>query len=90
MPVPKRKTSKSRRDKRSSTKFIRPRAFAICSNCDNPVNPHQACFHCGFYKGRRVLATKVDRALKRDKTKKTKVKEVEDTSKEPGRSDENQ
>lgn len=65
MPVPKRKTSKARRDQRSSTKFIRPQAVALCSNCQAAVNTHQACINCGFYKGKKVLVTKLERALKR-------------------------
>lgn len=65
MPVPKRKTSKARRDQRSSTKFIRPQAVTGCSNCGAPLSPHQACLHCGYYKGKKVLTTKLDRALKR-------------------------
>lgn len=65
MPVPKRKTSKARRDQRHSTRFIRPGAIAQCSNCEHPLSPHQACDQCGFYKGKKVMTTKLDRALKR-------------------------
>lgn len=70
MPVPKRKTSKSRRDKRSSCKFIRPKAVTQCSNCNAALSPHQACMTCGFYKGKKVLNTKLDRALKRGEIRK--------------------
>ena len=65
MPVPKRKTSKSRRDMRQSCKFIRPKAFAQCSNCETPILGHIVCGGCGFYKGRQVIVTKVARAMKR-------------------------
>lgn len=65
MPVPKRKTSKARRDQRSSGKFIRPQATTSCSNCQSPLATHTACVACGFYKGKKVLTTKLDRALKR-------------------------
>lgn len=65
MPVPKRKTSKSRRDKRQSCKFIRPKAMTSCANCKDPLNPHQACMRCGYYKGRKIFATKLDRTLQR-------------------------
>lgn len=82
MPVPKRKTSKARRDKRQSCKFIRPKAFCHCSNCEAPLNPHQACLTCGFYKGKKVLTTKQDRltarALQAQKTPSHKAEE--DTS----------
>ncbi len=65
MPVPKRKTSKARRDQRSSTAYIRPQAIAVCLQCDHPVIPHVVCMECGFYKGRKVMRTKSDRTLKR-------------------------
>lgn len=61
MPVPKRKTSKARRDSRQSCKFIRPKAIAACAQCKEPIAPHQACKECGFYKGKKVLATKSER-----------------------------
>jgi large subunit ribosomal protein L32 len=65
MPVPKRKTSKSRRDQRQSCKFIRPKPFSECKQCNEPVSGHQVCLNCGFYKGRKVLATKKERVIKR-------------------------
>ncbi len=65
MPVPKRKTSKSRRDQRSACKFLRPQVFAACEQCTSPLMPHVVCTTCGFYKGRKVLKTKLDRTLKR-------------------------
>jgi large subunit ribosomal protein L32 len=65
MPVPKRKTSKSRRDKRQSCKFVRPKALTECTNCKEPLNAHQACGRCGYYKGRKIFATKLDRTLRK-------------------------
>lgn len=70
MPVPKRKTSKRRRDQRQSAKFIRPQQFAACSNCESPVGGHQACGSCGFYKGKKVLVSKLERAVKRQELRK--------------------
>lgn len=70
MPVPKRKTSKARRDQRQSSKFIRPQSFAGCSNCESPILPHNVCKDCGFYKGKKVLVTKIERALKRGEVRK--------------------
>ncbi|HJZ23474.1 MAG TPA: 50S ribosomal protein L32 [Candidatus Babeliales bacterium] len=67
MPVPKRKLSKSRRDKRSANKGIMMHGFGTCSNCTKPVLPHSACLECGFYKGEKVLETKMDRAMARGK-----------------------
>ncbi len=65
MPVPKRKRSKSRRDRRLSTRFIRPQAITECGNCSKPLSPHVACSECGFYKGAKVLRTKNERVVKR-------------------------
>lgn len=69
MPVPKRKTSKSRRDRRQSCKFIRPQTFAQCSNCTEPLVGHRVCAHCGFYKGKQVLKSKLERAVRRKFTR---------------------
>lgn len=65
MPVPKRKTSRARRDKRQSCKFIRPKAFTACSHCSEAINPHQVCLRCGHYKGRKIIKTKLDRTIHR-------------------------
>jgi large subunit ribosomal protein L32 len=72
MPVPKRKRSKARRDKRFANKGLNYRSVAECANCKEPLMTHQACKSCGHYKGRKVLATKADRAVKRDETRKSK------------------
>ena len=69
MPVPKRKTSKSRRDMRSSTKFIRPQSVTSCKQCNEPNLPHQVCTECGYYKGRKVLATKSERETSREQVR---------------------
>lgn len=82
MPVPKRKTSKSRRDRRSSCKFIRPQDITKCSNCDQALNTHQACFNCGFYKGRKIMATKLDKAVQQVQAKASNVKEESQESQE--------
>lgn len=65
MPVPKRKVSKSRRDKRHANKGIKVKSFTFCVQCAEPLLPHQVCTVCGFYKGEKVLATKLDRMVKR-------------------------
>ncbi len=57
MPVPKRKTSKSRRDKRRShnSKLASP-GVILCPNCKEPTQPHRVCAKCGYYKGKKYLA----------------------------------
>jgi len=54
--VPKRKTSKSRKNKRRSNvwKLSIPH-LATCPKCGQYKLPHKVCLECGFYKGREVL-----------------------------------
>ncbi|MEX0940595.1 MAG: 50S ribosomal protein L32 [Candidatus Babeliales bacterium] len=79
MPVPKRKVSKSRRDKRSANKGIREdkTTVAHCTNCEKPLLPHQACRECGYYKGAKVLKTKDERGEKRVEQRKKSKKTIE-------------
>ncbi len=65
MPVPKRKRSKSRRDKRFANKGLEVKTFTACPQCSAPTMPHQVCATCGFYKGIKIMATKLDRNIKR-------------------------
>lgn len=73
MPTPKRKVSKSRRDKRSANKGIKAKAFAACQTCQSPVVPHQVCKECGYYKGTKVLRTKADRMYARGNARQAKA-----------------
>jgi large subunit ribosomal protein L32 len=54
MAVPKKKTSKARRDKRRATHAISPPSLSVCPQCHKPVRPHHACRECGHYRGREV------------------------------------
>ncbi len=56
MAVPKRKTSKARRDKRRSNvwKLAAP-AFSKCTQCGELKLPHRVCPSCGYYKGKEVI-----------------------------------
>ncbi len=73
MPVPKRKLSRARRDSKHANKYIRPQSFANCSNCSTPILPHIVCGECGFYKGRKVMSTKTERAVKRAEVRATQA-----------------
>lgn len=72
MPVPKRKRSKARRDKRFANKGIKPKAIAGCQTCQSPLEPHTVCKECGYYKGRKILRTKTDRMYSRGKVRQAK------------------
>ncbi len=58
MAVPKRKTSKSRRDKRRTHYKATAPAVATCSNCGEAVQPHNVCKKCGHYNGKKVIDIK--------------------------------
>ncbi len=59
MPHPKRRHSKTRRDKRRThDKTVTP-TTAICSNCGAPVLYHRVCPECGFYKGKPAIKKEV-------------------------------
>lgn len=72
MPVPKRKRSKTRRDKRFANKGIKVKSFSGCSNCQEPIIPHVACKNCGYYKGAKVMRTKEDRGAVRAEERQAK------------------
>lgn len=55
MAVPKKRTTKSRRDKRRSHHFLKPVNVSICNNCSSPKLNHNICSKCGFYRNRKVI-----------------------------------
>jgi large subunit ribosomal protein L32 len=57
MPNPTRRWSKSRRDKRRTHYKLTPTIGVKCPQCTEPTLPHRVCRHCGFYKGREVVAS---------------------------------
>lgn len=57
MAVPKRKTSKSRRDKRKSQWKTATPGLSVCPQCNESKLPHRACPSCGTYKGRTIEET---------------------------------
>ncbi len=57
MAVPKKKISKSRRDKRRAHHALAPASYVECSNCGELKRPHHVCGACGHYDGREVFET---------------------------------
>ncbi|MEZ4820215.1 MAG: 50S ribosomal protein L32 [Bdellovibrionota bacterium] len=55
MPVPKKKTSKSRRDKRRSHHALTAKGVHTCPQCGSNVQFHHVCQSCGFYKDKEVV-----------------------------------
>ncbi len=57
MAVPKRKTSKARRDKRRANSYkLKKVTVAKCPQCHEPKLPHRVCKSCGYYKNKEVVA----------------------------------
>lgn len=54
MPVPKRRTSVSKKNKRRSHHALTAPASIACPQCGEPRLRHRACPSCGTYRGRKV------------------------------------
>ncbi|VEU59427.1 50S ribosomal protein L32 [Mesomycoplasma neurolyticum] len=52
--VPKRKTSKQRRNKRRTHDALTIPNLVECKECSNKIQQHKVCMFCGFYKGKKV------------------------------------
>ncbi|MEE2659373.1 MAG: 50S ribosomal protein L32 [Candidatus Latescibacterota bacterium] len=53
--VPKRRISRTRRDKRRTHWKLKPASSAKCANCGQATRPHRVCKNCGHYRGRSYL-----------------------------------
>ena len=54
-PLPKRKVSSSRRNRRRAHDGLSLRHLVRCDNCNEYKPAHQVCPHCGTYKGTEVI-----------------------------------
>ena len=58
MAVPKRRSSKQRRNKRKSANWkIAAPMLCECSQCHEKKLAHRICPNCGYYNGRQVINT---------------------------------
>ena len=60
MAVPKKKTSKSRRDMRRAHDALKAPTSTECPNCGEIKRPHHVCAACGHYDGREVVDMAAD------------------------------
>lgn len=61
MAVPKKRTSKRRRDMRRAHDGIKfTAAVEICDNCGELKLRHRLCEACGVYRGRQVVQVAAD------------------------------
>jgi large subunit ribosomal protein L32 len=58
MAVPKRKISKTRRDKRRSHHHAEANTLVPCAHCKQMKVSHRVCPHCGYYAGVEVIEQK--------------------------------
>ncbi|MBN1969002.1 MAG: 50S ribosomal protein L32 [Candidatus Delongbacteria bacterium] len=58
MPVPKRKTSKTKAKTRKTHWKINAKNSSACPECGAPKLPHVVCPSCGKYKGLQILDIK--------------------------------
>ncbi|MBI3991574.1 MAG: 50S ribosomal protein L32 [Candidatus Omnitrophica bacterium] len=58
MPLPKRRHSKTRRDKSRTHIVLRDPPLSACAGCGALRVSHRICPHCGYYNGKKVLVIK--------------------------------
>ncbi len=54
-PVPKKRTSSSRRDSRRSHHALSAPTLVECPECKTLRPPHRVCPECGMYDGKQVV-----------------------------------
>jgi len=59
--VPKKRTSKQKRDQRraANSKYVAVNV-SKCPKCNEPIVPHIVCANCGTYRKRAILKVAVD------------------------------
>jgi large subunit ribosomal protein L32 len=84
MAVPKKHTTKSKRDMRRMHIFLREPALVSCPKCGKPKLPHVVCPNCGYYKGQEVINVleKLEKKERKKREKEIKEREREETKKE--------
>ena len=60
MPVPKVRTSKSKKRMRRAHHALKVPGMSICTNCDTVKHPHSVCEACGHYRGKQVIEPKTN------------------------------
>ena len=57
MAVPKKKTSKSKKNMRRAHDAISAPGISTCPQCNEPKQSHRVCANCGTYKGKEVVSS---------------------------------
>ncbi len=67
MPVPKKRHTNTRTNRRRANWKAKSVKSSKCPACSAPILPHRACKACGMYKGRVVVAIKEKKGKKEGK-----------------------
>ncbi len=67
MPVPKKRHSNTRTNRRRANWKAKPVSFAACPSCGEPTMPHRACPKCGSYQGRQAVVKKEKKGRNKEK-----------------------
>ena len=62
MAVPKKRRTHSRTRTNHAYNFkAESKGVGVCKNCGAALLPHVVCPVCGFYKGRKIMTTKIEK-----------------------------
>jgi len=68
LAVPKKKTTKSKRDKRRTHDKLKVLSIVECPQCHSKKIAHRVCPNCGYYDNREVIKEK-DKKAEKEKVK---------------------
>jgi len=69
MPCPKRKTSKSKKNKRRANWNLSEKNLVECPRCHEMKLPHRTCPECGYYNGKKIIFSASEKEKKKKKEK---------------------
>ena len=75
MANPKRRHSKSRRDKRRAHWKLEQPDLSVCPQCKEPKLPHCVCLNCGYYNGKQIVKVKQEKKETKEKKEKKEKKD---------------
>ncbi len=78
MAVPKKRNTKSRRNKRRMHIHVENPPIHDCSNCGEKKRIHTVCPVCGYYKEEKVI-DKIEEITKKEEKKRDKKKAAPDS-----------
>lgn len=83
MAVPKKRHTKSRRNRRRSHDALEKVSTSICPKCKEAIVPHHFCEFCGTYKGRQVVDVLAKLTKKERKKKEKEIDKTADKKSSP-------